>query len=87
MEITNTSSLKHYSLGIVIQDKVEGSDIIKVDPIESFTLDQGKITEDSRKYDSQLKDHKGVGKKQKLVGGSVIEAKWIAYWRISSIGW
>ena len=79
MEITNTSSLKHYSLGIVIQDKVEGSDIIKVDPIESFTLDQGKITEDSRKYDSQLKDHKGVEKKQKLVGGSVVEAKWIAY--------
>lgn len=79
MEITNTSSLKHYSLGIVIQDKAEGSDIIKVDPIESFTLDQGKITEDSRKYDSQLKDHKGVEKKQKLVGGSVIEAKWIAY--------
>lgn len=79
MELTNTSSLKHYSLGIVIEDKVEGSDIIKVDPIESFTLDQGKITEDSRKYDSQLKDHKGVEKKQKLVGGSVIEAKWIAY--------
>ena len=79
MEITNTSSLKHYSLGIVIEDKTEGSDIIKVDPIESFTLDQGKITEDSRRHDSQLKDHKGVERKQKLIGGSVIEAKWIAY--------
>lgn len=79
METENVSSLKHYSLGIVVQDKAEGSDIIKVDPIESFTLDQGKIREDSRKYQSQLADHKGQERSDKLIGGSVIEAKWIAY--------
>lgn len=79
MEQNITSGLKQYSLGIVIEDKKEGTDIILVDPVESFTLDHGKIKDDSRKYESKLKDHRGIERKDKLTGGSVIKAKWIPY--------
>ena len=70
------SGFRFYSLGIVITAKPDGSDIIEVDPIEDFTLDDGKLMKDSRKLKTELPDHKGIVRKGDLTGGSVITARW-----------
>lgn len=79
MDLSRTSALKPYSLGIVVKDKDEDSDYIEVDPIEEFPLDNGPIASDSKKFETKLPDQHGVPKSSKLEGGSVIRAKWTPY--------
>lgn len=79
MTAQRNSGLRFYSLGIVVNNKGLGTDMIDVDPIEDFSLDNGKIKPDSRQYSVSLPDHKGVTKSSGLIGGSVIQAKWLAF--------
>ena len=79
MDPSKMSGLKFYSLGIVMENKKLDEDMIEVDPIEDFTLDEGKIVKDDRKYDVSLPDHKGRVKKSKMEGGSMLKAKWIPF--------
>ena len=71
------AGLKIYSLGIVVQPKVRGSDIIMVSPIEALPMDSGPIKADSRNIKVSLPDQKGVVKNTEIKGGSTIKAKWI----------
>lgn len=73
------AGLKIYSLGIVVQPKVRGSDIIMVSPIEALPMDSGPIKADSKNIKVSLPDQKGVVKNTEIKGGSTIKAKWIPY--------
>lgn len=79
MDPTKMSGLRFYSLGIVLENKKLDEDMIEVDPIEDFTLDEGKIVKDDRKFDVSLPDHKDRVKKSKIEGGSMLKAKWIPF--------
>lgn len=73
------AGLKLYSLGIVLQAKVRGSDTIVVDPIEAFPMDNGAIGIDTKNKKTSLKDQHGVERKSEIKGGSAIKAKWIPF--------
>lgn len=73
------SGLKMMSLGIVVKAKPAGTDIIQVDPIEQFSLENGMISAESTKFNVALPNNEGVVKQSKLTGGPVIEAKWIRF--------
>ena len=73
------AGLKIYSLGIVIQPKVAGSDTIMVSPIEALPMDSGPIRPDSKQVKVSLPDQKGVVKNTEIQGGSTIKAKWIPF--------
>ena len=79
MDQQRLSGLKFYSLGIVLKDKKLDEDIIDVDPIEDFVLDDGKIVDDDRKFKVDLPDHKDRVKSSDITGGSMIKAKWIPF--------
>lgn len=79
MDQGKLSGLKFYSLGIVLEDKPRNQDMIEVDPIEDFVLDDGKILKDDRKYDVTLPDHKDRTKNSKIKGGSMLKAKWLPF--------
>lgn len=79
MDERKQSGLRFYSLGIVLVDKPAGTDFIQVDPIEDFVLDDGKIKFDDRKYNITLRDHKDIPRNSTIVGGSMVEAKWIPF--------
>lgn len=79
MELNRTSGLKLYSLGIVTEDKPYGTDVAKVCPIEEFSLEEGKLEEDTRELESSLPDINGVVKTAKIKGSAILEAKWIPW--------
>lgn len=73
------AGLKIYSLGIVVQPKVRGSDTIIVHPIEAMPMVKGNIGPDTRSISVSLPDQHGVPKNSEVKGGDTIKAKWIAY--------
>ncbi len=73
------AGLKIYSLGIVVQPKVRGSDTIVVHPIEAMPMVKGNIGPDTRSISVSLPDQHGVPKNSEVKGGDTIKAKWIAY--------
>lgn len=79
MDTEKKSGLQLYSLGIVTEDKAEDEDMIKVSPIEEFSMEKGKLKEDDRKHKSSLPDKEGVTIQAKSEGGAVLDAKWIPY--------
>lgn len=79
MDTKKKSGLQLYSLGIVTEDKAEDEDMIKVSPIEEFSMEKGKLKEDDRKHKTSLPDKEGVIIQAKSEGGAVLDAKWIPY--------
>lgn len=76
LELEEEGGFRFYSLGIVTKDKVEGSDYIDVTPIEDLPMELGDLTDNNRVRESSLGNIKGVSKTDKVVGGSVVRAKW-----------
>lgn len=71
------SGLHLFSLGIVLEDKPEKSDKIKVVPIEHLTRMNGLLSKVKINYDTSLPDHRGVTQTDKLEGGPDIVASWM----------
>lgn len=70
------SALREYSIGIVTEHKKEGSDIIRVTPMERVTMQTGLLNENKTKYDLSSKNAQGVGTSSSNEAESVIEATW-----------
>ncbi len=70
------SGLRVYSFGIVVEDKQDDGDYIKVVPIEELPLVKGKLSE--AKFDKQAEgtDHKGVTVKADAKGVAFVVAQW-----------
>ena len=73
------SGLRHYSLGIVVEDKAEGTDYAKICPIEELTLVNGLLKDATMDYEVDLPDAQGIKRKSTLNGASVVVAKWLPF--------
>lgn len=73
------SFLKLYSLGIVVEDKEEGTNIIKFTPIEKIRLSKGKLSEQKYEYNETIPDSRGVSKTKSVTGSDIMEAKWLPF--------
>ena len=71
------SLLKLYSIGIVIEDKDDNGDMIKVTPVEKLSLFTGNLSEQKIKFNVSLPDAQGVKREDHIEGGVDIVAKWI----------
>lgn len=69
---------RFYSLGIVVKDKEEGSDMITVTPIEDFPMEKGRLSDTDREKKTSTPDTNNVTKTTTAKGGSTVEAKWVA---------
>jgi hypothetical protein len=74
------SELKLYSLGIVTENKPEGTDYILVTPIEKISIQEaGYINDKERTYKSSLTDIDGKEDNKEIKGVNKIRAKWIPF--------
>jgi phage baseplate assembly protein gpV len=74
------SELRLYSLGIVTENKPEGSDYILVTPIEKINIQEpGYINEVERTYQSTLKDVDDKENKAEIKATNKIRAKWLPF--------
>ena len=73
-----TSGLRFYSYGIVIEDSIDDSDYIKVVPIEDLPLASGKLNEATFDYKVKGTDHKGVSVTGDIKGVAFVVARWAA---------
>lgn len=71
------SSLRRYSLGIVTVNKEDGSDYIKVTPIELLSFENGPLSDNKRDYEVKGSDIKGVERQSSVEGENTVVAKWI----------
>lgn len=71
------SGLREYSIGIVTADKEEGSDIIRVYPVERVTMQSGMVDESKVEYDLQPTNAQGVPTSVKADARAIVEALWI----------
>jgi len=72
------SKLKLYSLGIVIEDKPEGSDIILVSPIEILNIQEsGEIKTKQKTYKGTLKDIDSVNFSSEIKSKNYFRARWL----------
>lgn len=72
-----SGGFRFYSLGIVVNDKTEGSDEIVVTPIEDFTMELGELSSTDRKKSATMSDSSGVAKTANVEGGSTVKAQWV----------
>lgn len=71
------SKLKLYSLGIVVKDKVRGSDTIFVTPIEDLNIQQpGNIAEQTKDFKGQKASLSSVDFKTEHEAKSYVQATW-----------
>lgn len=75
----HTSGLKFYSLGVVVEAKSLGSDIIKVSPREEIGLFNGLISEEERNYKTKSPNAQGVVSSDELEGDVTLLAQWISF--------
>ncbi len=73
------SKLKLYSLGIVIEDKQRGSDLISVLPIEELPLTDGLVKDVKRDFKAKTVNAKSVIKTSEVKGDLKLIAKWIPF--------
>lgn len=71
------SKLEFVSVSVVLEDKLRGSDQVKVWAAEKLPFIQGKIADHAVKYDHSLPDASGVERKTVLSGDATIVAKWL----------
>jgi len=75
-----TSGLKPYSLGIVVETKPRGTDYILVSPIEVLNIqDQGSIKDSKKEFEGTTKSLDSVSFDTKHESKSYIRAKWLPY--------
>lgn len=70
------SSLKLYSIGIVLEDKADGSDQIKVYPVEELPFINGSISEHKETIKSESQNSKGTPTTSTAKSDAVLIAKW-----------
>lgn len=71
------SNLKLYSLGIVVKDKVRGSDDILVTPIEDLNIQPaGNIAESKKEFKGQKQSLSSVDFKTEHESKNYVQAKW-----------
>lgn len=73
------SGLRHYSLGIIVEDKAEGTDYVKICPIEELPLVNGLLKDAVMDYKVDLPDSQGIARNSTLTGDSAIVAKWLPF--------
>jgi hypothetical protein len=74
------SKLKLYSLGVVVETKPNGTDLILVSPIEVLNIQEpGFIHEYQSRYQGNLPDVFDKGLDTELKSSDYIRAKWIAF--------
>jgi hypothetical protein len=72
------SQLKLFSIGVVVKDKEEGSDVIEVWPSETLPQVNGNIRDASTDYNTKGVNAQGVSTQTKLTGKKTIKATWKA---------
>jgi hypothetical protein len=72
------SQLQKCSIGIVVRDKEEGSDVIEVWPSEILPQVNDNIRDQSTDYNVKGPDARGISSQTKLSGGKTIKATWLA---------
>lgn len=77
MDTTRTSGLKEYCIGIVVETKPVGTDMIKVWPSEELSLAKGELQKQQGSMTESMPDSQGNAKTSTVKYGSVIEASWI----------
>lgn len=70
------SGLRFYGIGVVGVDKPRGSNFIMVAPVEKVPMANGRISESKTTLEIDSQDASGVGTSDKVVGQSMIKAKW-----------
>lgn len=74
------SNLKLYSLGIVVETKPPGTDIILVSPIEVLNIQKpGSIKDNSTKFEGSLKNVDNKSFKSELRASNYLKAKWLPF--------
>lgn len=71
------SKLVFYSLGIVVKDKPNDSDMIDVTPVEDIPSISVPYKDYKPTFEVELPDAKGVKRKSKIVGKATVTAKWL----------
>lgn len=66
-----------WSLGTVVEDAIEGSRVIKVNPNERLPLQEGQVGTNSEQYEGTAKTTDGVAGSQSVVASDVITATWL----------
>lgn len=78
--MSEKTHLSLYSLGIVTEDKPDGTDIILVTPIEILNIQESGLIKDNLKtYKSELKDINNKVDKVELKSTNIVRAKWIPF--------
>lgn len=75
----DSSKLKLFSLGLVIEDKKRRNTTIKVSPIEELPFQEGDISKQSFKNEIKIKDADDKVQVSKLEGDNYLLAKWLPY--------
>lgn len=71
------SLLKLYSLGIVVNTKPDGSDMIDVLPVEELPTIKGPVSSFKPEFKSKLPDAQGKAQSDTVTAGSTLQAKWL----------
>lgn len=77
--LLDTSKFQLYSLGIVIEDKKPGEDLIRVTPIEHIPFMDGKIDELKEEWKNTIPDRNGDVGDFKVEQTHVMRATWIPF--------
>lgn len=78
--MSETSLLRLYSLGIVVEDKPVGSDFVMASPIETLNMQPGgSIKDSSTKFEGTLKNSSGKNFATEMSSSNYLKAKWLAF--------
>lgn len=73
------SKLQLYSIGIVVEDKKDGSDDIVVFPVEELPHVDGPVADHAPDYQVAMPNAGGVEQTSKLKGSATLTAKWLPW--------
>ena len=73
------SKLQLYSIGIVVEDKKDGSDDILVFPVEELPQIDGPIADHAPDYKVAMPNAGGVQQTAEIKGSATLTAKWLPY--------
>ena len=73
----NESKLKIYSVGIVVNDKPDGTDIIDVYPVEKLPMINGPIGDYTKTYKANVPNASNTPKQNEVKGTATVQARWL----------
>lgn len=77
--MSEESQLRLYSLGIIVEDKVVGSDIVMVSPIEVLNIQSnGPIIDNTTKFEGTLKNVSSKSFSTEISSANYLKAKWLS---------